>query len=50
MKKKIYQRPALEVEDVHVESQLMAGSNGIQFGGSADDEEWGAPSSNIWAE
>lgn len=40
MKKKIYQCPALEVVNVHVESQLLAGSVDIQYGGSADDEDW----------
>ena len=51
MKKKIYQCPALEVVDVHAESQLMAGS-GISFGGSADTD-WEtdeASSFEIWAE
>ena len=50
MKKKIYQYPEVEVVTMDAESQLMAGSNGIQFGGSADNEEWGTTSSNIWAE
>ena len=51
MKKKIYQCPALEVVDVHVESQLMAGS-GISFGGSADEADWGTgeEAASIWAE
>ena len=51
MKKKIYQRPALETVDVQVESRLMTGS-GISFGGSADTD-WEtdeAPSFEIWAE
>jgi len=51
MKKKIYQCPALEVVDVHAESQLMTGS-GISFGGSADEADWGTDeeAASIWAE
>ena len=50
MKKKIYQRPALEVVDVHVESQLMAGSNGIEHGGSSDQLTPDTSTGTIWVE
>lgn len=57
MTKKKYQSPQIEIIAINSESQIMAGSNNIEYGGSADNdweqEEGGSSGSgtiNIWAE
>lgn len=45
-KKEEYQSPAIEVVAIESESQIMAGSENIEYGGSSDDME----DEDIWAE
>ncbi|WP_298456523.1 hypothetical protein [uncultured Prevotella sp.] len=46
IKKEEYQSPAIEVVAIESESQIMAGSENIEYGGSSDDME----DEDIWAE
>ena len=45
-KKEEYQSPAIEVVGIESESQIMAGSENIGYGGSSDDMDY----EEIWAE
>lgn len=40
MKKKIYQYPEVEVVTMDAECQLMAASDQLNYGGSADDYDY----------